>query len=428
LRGDWRWFLAQITQLSLILLAALGALIFEKDFVWVVIAWTLFTVLVLAPRLLTRIAVEHHHPALWTWAGRLTWGQLGRLFRRYGRAERLLRGGQPAEAVAAIDVILAKPMPVSARSDAQLFRVRLFTETGDWAGALHSYENVDFWETLSTATRARLLAAQAYAQAGDFERAIHCLQFVAQSPRTFGQIERQYRAVRAEVFERAAKSLSPELQVLARQGVQAAEQQAAGWRALMSWGRPAPATLALVVVCVTTWLVDKFFFAGKLWVWAGNIPESWREGEWWRPVTALALHANWLHLTMNSLALWMFGSAVERKLGWWRFIAIFLLAGAAANTLSARLGHYDVSVGASGGIFGLVAAFAVSVYRLRSPLYMTARRRLLLILGLMLAADLTVGGLEPQVDNLAHAGGFVAGLVVTVILWKRCVRAPHPVL
>jgi len=264
-----------------------------------------------------------------------------------------------------------------------------------------------------------LLAARAYAHTGDFERAFRCLQLTAQSPRTLGQIDRQYRAVRDEVVERAAGALPAETLALARESLQAAENLSADWRALMSWGRPAAITLALVLACAVTWLVDKAHFDGKLWMWAGNEPEAVRDGEWWRPVSALFLHANWLHLTMNGAALWMFGSAVERSFGRWRFVVIFLLAGAAANTMSAWIGHYDVSVGASGGIFGLIAAFAVGVFRLHSPVLLAARRRLLLILGLMLTADLTIGGLEPQVDNLAHAGGFVTGVILAFALFPH---------
>ena len=422
LRDDRRWFVAQLTQLGLILLASAGAFLFEDDFIWVIIAWSLFVVFVLAPRVVVRLAWERHQAAWWTWAARLTWGKLGQVFRRYARAEE-----HRAEASALLDAVLAEPLPEPVRGDAQLFRLRLLSDAGDWAGALQVYESVESWGTLVSATRARLLAARAYAQAGNFERAFRCLQLVAQSPRTLGQIDRQYRAVRGKVVERAAEALPPEMLAMAREGLHAAENLSADWRALMSWGRPAAVTLVLVLACVATWLADKSFFAGKLWMWAGNEPETVREGEWWRPVSALFLHANWLHLTMNGAALWMFGSAVERTFGRWRFVVIFLLAGAAANTMSAWIGHYDVSVGASGGIFGLIAAFAVSVYRLRSPVLLAARRRLLLLLGVMLTADLTIGGLEPQVDNLAHAGGFVAGLVLAVVLWKRCVRAADPV-
>ncbi len=423
-----RWYAAQIAQLSLILLAATGAAVFEGDFLWVWIAWGLFAGFVLAPRWLARVAWEHHRPAAWRWAGRLAWGQLGRLFRRFARAEQLRQQDRLAEALAVLDAATAAPMPSTVRGEAQLFRLRLLAEAGDRAGTLDAYERVEDWGTALAAVRARLLAARAYASAGQFERALHCLQMVALSPRTLGQIQRQYRAAREEVLGRASASLPPAMVALAREGLRAAEEQSADWRALMEWGAPAPVTLGLLAACVATWLADKFFFHGNLLYWAGNIPVALHHGEWWRPATALFLHANWLHLTMNGAALWMFGSAVERTMGRWRLVAMFLLAGATANALSAWVGHYDVSVGASGGIFGLIAAFGVGVYRLRSPVHAAARRRLLTLLAMLVIADLSVGGLEPQVDNLAHAGGFVAGLLFAWLLWKRCVRAAAPVL
>jgi membrane associated rhomboid family serine protease len=49
-------------------------------------------------------------------------------------------------------------------------------------------------------------------------------------------------------------------------------------------------------------------------------------------------------------------------------------------------------------------------------MYFALRRRLLLVLAVMVAADFSIGGLEPQVDNLAHAGGLVAGAMLAVVL------------
>ncbi len=153
-------------------------------------------------------------------------------------------------------------------------------------------------------------------------------------------------------------------------------------------------------------------------LWAGNSSATVQEGEWWRLFTALFLHANWLHLTMNGAGLWIFGTAVEKTMGRWRFLVVFLMAGAIGNLASAFVAHYDVAIGASGGIFGVIGAFAVVVWRLRSPMYHTLRRRLLVVLALMVATDFTIGGLEPQVDNLAHVGGFVAGIFIAMLLYR----------
>jgi membrane associated rhomboid family serine protease len=202
-----------------------------------------------------------------------------------------------------------------------------------------------------------------------------------------------------------------------------AEKETAAWRALMHLGRPEPATLSLLLVFAGVYLVGSLFLHGslqeRLWLWGGNTPDTVKNGEWWRVFTALFLHANLLHLGMNGAGLWLFGSAVEKTMGRWRFLAVFLLAGALGNLLSASLARYDVAVGASGGIFGVIGAFAVAVWRLRSPMYFALRRRLLFFLALMVTLDFSIGWLEPQIDNLAHVGGFVAGIVLAAVLFLR---------
>jgi membrane associated rhomboid family serine protease len=208
-----------------------------------------------------------------------------------------------------------------------------------------------------------------------------------------------------------------------RETLRFAEQQSAGWRSLMYVGRPKGMTLALLLAFALVFFFDQVVFEGilhePLWLWAGNVPESVHHGEWWRLFTALSLHANPLHLAMNGATLWLFGTAVEKAIGRWRLLVIFLVAGVLGNVWSVWRAHYDVSVGASGGIFGIIGAFAVAVYQLKSPMYATVRRRLLALIALAVASDLTIGWLEPQIDNLAHAGGFVAGLVLAIVLVPR---------
>jgi membrane associated rhomboid family serine protease len=202
-----------------------------------------------------------------------------------------------------------------------------------------------------------------------------------------------------------------------------AEKDSAGWRALMHMGRPEVVTLSLLLVFATVHLVNDVFLGEemqeKLLMWAGNSADTIKDGEWWRLFTALFLHANLLHLAMNGVGLWLFGSAVEKTMGRWRMLVVFLAGGALGNLGSAFVAHYDVAIGASGGIFAVIGAFAVGAWRLRSPMYFALRKRLLFVLALMVAADFTIGGLEPQVDNLAHVGGFFAGVVLAVVLGAK---------
>ena len=133
-------------------------------------------------------------------------------------------------------------------------------------------------------------------------------------------------------------------------------------------------------------------------------------GEQWRMVTAIFLHGGILHLLMNAYALWIFGPVVERELGRVRFLLIFLTTGLFASAASYAFASnpVQVSVGASGAIFGVVGAFVAYNYRHRELALAAARLRGLvpfLILNMVLPSAST-----PFIDWRAHLGGFVAGL------------------
>jgi len=522
LRRDRRWFAAQIAQLSVTLLACLGGLYFSDDFIWVVIAWTLFVCFVVAPALLTSLSASREHRGYWRSAaafrqlsGYAAWGHTGKLYRQYSSVLRLVASEQSEQALTALDALAAQPMPPDIHGIVHAWKLSLLVTLWQWERAIAFYESVYDWGALGQATQARLFVARALAETGQMDRALRNLQFAALSPRTLGARQAQLWATRvcvaalagdtasleellhrrenarrsrgfarfaaywrgrsalvhgefeeaARLFTRASELTRPhdrlwhdaiahQLQRVeegtppthwavqdpeyahGQELLHRAEQDTAPWRALMSTGRPELATLILLVICAVVYLVGDVFLPGELQdkflLWAGNTPDTLRDHEWWRLFTALFLHANLLHLTMNGAGLWIFGSAVEKTLGRWRFLLIFLLAGVLGNLASAFQAHYDVAIGASGGIFGVIGAFVVSVWRLRSPMYFALRRRLLLILAIMVACDFTIGGLEPQVDNLAHLGGFVAGILIALLVYpprgkKHCGEDPIPV-
>ena len=137
-------------------------------------------------------------------------------------------------------------------------------------------------------------------------------------------------------------------------------------------------------------------------------------GEQWRMVTAIFLHGGILHLLMNAYALWIFGPVVERELGRARFLLIFFATGLFASAASYAFASepVQVSVGASGAIFGVVGAFVSYNYRHRELAVAAARLRGLvpfLILNVILTFSL------PLIDWRAHVGGFAAGLVAGVV-------------
>jgi membrane associated rhomboid family serine protease len=137
-------------------------------------------------------------------------------------------------------------------------------------------------------------------------------------------------------------------------------------------------------------------------------------GQEWRMVTAIFLHGGILHLLMNAYALWIFGPVVERELGRVRFLAIFLTTGLFASAASYAFANVpaQVSVGASGAIFGVVGAFVSYNYRHRELAVAAASLRGLVPF-LLLNVVLTFS--FPLIDWRAHVGGFVAGLVAGVV-------------
>ena len=137
-------------------------------------------------------------------------------------------------------------------------------------------------------------------------------------------------------------------------------------------------------------------------------------GQEWRMVTAIFLHGGILHLLMNAYALWIFGPVVERELSRVRFLFIFITTGLFASAASYAFAEqpWQVGVGASGAIFGVVGAFVSYNYRHRELSLAAARLRGIvpfLVLNLILSFSF------PLIDWKAHLGGFFAGLAAGVV-------------
>ncbi|MBN1180609.1 MAG: rhomboid family intramembrane serine protease [Anaerolineae bacterium] len=140
------------------------------------------------------------------------------------------------------------------------------------------------------------------------------------------------------------------------------------------------------------------------------------DGEIWRLGTSMFLHLGVLHIGFNSYALWLFGPQVERPYGQVRFLIIYLLSGLAGSSFSFLLSPYD-SVGASGAIFGLIGAMGAYLYRYRAK-FVAGQSRLMNIL-MVAGYNLIYGFISPGIDNWAHIGGLVAGVVLGWLMAPR---------
>ncbi|QKW07751.1 rhomboid family intramembrane serine protease [Streptomyces sp. NA04227] len=124
-------------------------------------------------------------------------------------------------------------------------------------------------------------------------------------------------------------------------------------------------------------------------------------GEWYRLFTANFVHEAPWHLAFNMLSLWWLGGPLEEALGRIRYLSLYLLSGLAGSALSYLLmAPQDVSLGASGAVFGLLGATAVLMRRLRYDM-----RPVLILLAINLVFTFAV----PNIAWQAHVGGLVAG-------------------
>jgi membrane associated rhomboid family serine protease len=158
------------------------------------------------------------------------------------------------------------------------------------------------------------------------------------------------------------------------------------------------------------------------------------DAEFHRLFTSMFLHAgiydsfgrfefaNALHLIFNMYALWIIGAPQERMFGHVRFALIYLLGGLTGSVTSALLGGPDAwSIGASGAVFAIFGAEFIFWYRHRK-LFGRAGQARLRSLALLLAINLgfgllaNAGGGAFRIDNLAHIGGLVGGLILTWFL------------
>ena len=141
-------------------------------------------------------------------------------------------------------------------------------------------------------------------------------------------------------------------------------------------------------------------------------------GQYWRFLTPIVLHGGLIHLGFNSYALYALGPETERLFGTGRFLAIYLLAGL-AGTIASYIRSPNLSIGASGAIFGLIGALAAFFYGARSLLGEEQSRQQVTQLITMAAINLLLGLSVATIDNAAHVGGLVAGAAAGFALAPR---------
>lgn len=175
-------------------------------------------------------------------------------------------------------------------------------------------------------------------------------------------------------------------------------------------------TLLLVVLNIAVFLISEIMGNTLYSKGAFSILLLLRDKEYYRILTALFLHADIHHIVNNMLLLFFMGKIVEKQVGHARFLIIYLLSGIGGNLFSGCweliLGSYFSSIGASGAVFGVNGALLILVFLKNGPVENISRRGILLMTALSVYNGFTV----ENINNAAHIGGLMIGLLVTFIV------------
>jgi membrane associated rhomboid family serine protease len=132
------------------------------------------------------------------------------------------------------------------------------------------------------------------------------------------------------------------------------------------------------------------------------------DGAFWQALTHGFVHVDVIHIAFNVLALWVLGPSLEQVFGRARFLAIYFAATLAAGaTIMWFSDPYTSTLGASGGVFGLLGAMLVLVWKVGGDLRS---------LGGLLAVNVAITIFVPNISWQGHLGGFVGGALVALVM------------
>ncbi len=137
-----------------------------------------------------------------------------------------------------------------------------------------------------------------------------------------------------------------------------------------------------------------------------------RSGQYYRLITGAFLHANILHLGFNCYALYVIGTQLESYLGKVKYIIIYLFSALTGALFSMLFGGDSASIGASGAIFGLMGSIVYFGYHYRVFLGNVVKSQIIPLI----LVNLLIGFMSSGIDNAAHIGGLIGGMLITMAL------------
>jgi rhomboid protease GluP len=163
-----------------------------------------------------------------------------------------------------------------------------------------------------------------------------------------------------------------------------------------------------ILVFVLQYISTYLFNIDYPMAFGAKINSAITAGQYWRLLTPVFVHGNLMHIAFNMYALYIIGRGIELYYGHLEYTLLYFLSGIGGTLFSYYLSQ-NASVGASGAIFGLIAADAILLYKNKEILGPGAKKMLersvmVIVINLLI-------GLSPGIDNWGHVGGMMIGII-----------------
>jgi membrane associated rhomboid family serine protease len=150
------------------------------------------------------------------------------------------------------------------------------------------------------------------------------------------------------------------------------------------------------------------------------LPSLALSGHYYQFVTYMFLHGNLMHIAFNMFVFAIFGFPLEQTIGRKRFVSVYLISGIGSAVfyiliMTSMMGAYDASlIGASGAVFGILAAYAFKYPRQWVYIFGLVPLPAAALLVFLLIEETFIGvlGLQPGIANFGHVGGIITGLII----------------
>ncbi len=150
--------------------------------------------------------------------------------------------------------------------------------------------------------------------------------------------------------------------------------------------------------------------------WGANFGPLTLSGQWWRLFTCMFVHFGFFHIALNMWCLRNLAIALEPMMGRPAFSITYLFSGLAASAVSTGWNPWRASAGASGAIFGIAGAFVSYLVLKKAEIPASLVRQNLRSLAVFILLNLSIGAASGHIDNSAHIGGLVAGLIIGALI------------